>query len=242
MILAILTTCRIIGDVIFPPLVAGRFVRRDNRFRVTVSVGGGQVAAHLPNSGRLTELLVSGRPCWLTEFDSPRRKTPFDLTLVKYAGQFVSVDARLPNTLFAEALMVGQLGPFQGYARCKREVRLGESRLDFRLDGPAGVAWVEVKSVTLVEDGVACFPDAPTTRGARHVRELATAVGGGERAAVVFVVQRSDARAFAPHDRADAAFGSALRDAADSGVGVYAWTCEVSQEEIAIGTQIPVEL
>jgi sugar fermentation stimulation protein A len=225
-----------------PPLVSGRFVRRDNRFRVAVRVGGERVAAHLPNSGRLTELLVAGRPCWLTEFNSPRRKTRFDLTLVAYAGRCVSVDARLPNALFAEAFASGELEPFHGYDRCQREVRLGESRLDFRLSGPAGVAWVEVKSVTLVEDGIARFPDAPTLRGARHVRELAVAVEGGAEAAVVFVIQRPDARAFVPYDEADAAFGIALREAAEAGVGVYAWVCEVSQREIAIARQIPVEL
>jgi sugar fermentation stimulation protein A len=225
-----------------PPLVSGRFVRRDNRFRVTVRVGGEPVAAHLPNSGRLTELLVFDRSCWLTEFDSPHRKTRFDLTLVAYAGRCVSVDARLPNVLFAEALAAGELEPFRGYDCREREVRLGESRLDFRLSGPAGVEWVEVKSATLVEGGIARFPDAPTVRGARHVRELAATVRSGEKAAVVFVIQRPDAQVFAPHDEADAAFGIALREAAAAGVGVYAWVCEVSQREITIARQIPVEL
>jgi len=123
-------------------------------------------------------------------------------------------------------------------------VRLGESRIDFRLGGATGVCWAEIKSVTLVDDtdGVARFPDAPTARGARHVRELTAAVGRGQRAAVVFVVQRADARRFTPHDRADAAFGVALREAADAGVGVYAWTCEVSRRAITVDRQISVEL
>jgi sugar fermentation stimulation protein A len=223
-------------------LVSGRFVRRDNRFRVTVVVAGEPVAAHLPNSGRLTELLTPGRPCWLTGFDNPRRKTRFDLTLVEYAGVLVSVDARLPNALLAEALSAGRLEPFRGYARFEREVWLGKSRLDFRLSGPAGVCWVEVKSVTLVEDGVARFPDAPTARGARHLGELTAVVSSEERAAVVFVIQRADAWRFAPHDEADEAFGAALRKAAGAGVGVYAWTCEVSQRAITIARPVPVDL
>ena len=225
-----------------PPLIAGRFVRRDNRFRVTVEVEGESVAAHFPNSGRLTELLTPGRRCWLAEFDNPRRKTRFDLMLVEYAGVLVSVDARLPNALLAESLKVGRLEPFRGYARFEREVRLRESRLDFRLSGPAGVCWVEVKSVTLVEDDVARFPDAPTARGARHLRELAVAASRGEKAAIVFVIQRADARCFAPHDRADAAFGVTLREAAGAGVGVYAWTCEVGRGAITIAAQVPVDL
>jgi sugar fermentation stimulation protein A len=222
--------------------VSGCFVRRDNRFRVTVEVDGEHVAAHLPNSGRLTELLAPGRPCWLTEFDTPQRKTRFDLTLIVYADTLVSVDARLPNALFAEALAASRLKPFRRYDGVEREVRFGESRLDFRLSGLEGVCWVEVKSVTLVEGGVARFPDAPTTRGVRHLGELVTAVSKGDRAAVVFVIQRADARRFVPHDQAGAAFGVALREAAGAGVGVYAWGCEVSQQKIAVCEPVPVDL
>jgi len=94
-----------------PPLIAGRFVRRDNRFRVTIQLDRGRVAAHLPNSGRLTELLTPGRACWLAEFDNPWRKTRFDLVLVEYAGVLVSVDARLPNALIAEPSLLE--GPFR---------------------------------------------------------------------------------------------------------------------------------
>ena len=235
-------TCRIIAGVKFPALVAGRFVRRDNRFRVIVEIAGERVAAHLPNSGRLTELLTPNRLCWLTGFDTPRRKTRFDLTLMEYAGTLVSVDARLPNALFAEAWATGQLEPFRGYDCVDREVRLGESRLDFRLSGPDGVCWVEVKSVTLVEEGVARFPDAPTARGVRHLGELASAVSKGDRAAVVFVIQRTDARCFVPRDQADVAFGVALRESARAGVEVHAWMCQVSQRMVTMNRQIPVEL
>jgi sugar fermentation stimulation protein A len=225
-----------------PPLVPGRFVRRDNRFRATVEIERELAAAHLPNSGRLTELLTPGRLCWLTEFDSDRRKTRFDLKLVAYAGVLVSVDARLPNPLLTEALAAGQLEPFRGYNRVKREVRLGKSRLDFLLSGPEGAYWVETKSVTLVEDGVARFPDAPTARGTRHLRELIAAAMNGDQAAAVFVIQRPDAECFAPHDEADETFGATLREAAQAGVGVYAWTCEVSRQAIEIARSIPVVL
>jgi len=152
--------------------------------------------------------------------------------LREYADVLVSVDARLPNALFAEALAAGRLEPFQQYAHFEREVQFGESRLDFRLEGPVGVCWVEV--MTLVEDGVARFPDAPTARGVRHLRELMAVVRGGEQAAIVFVIQRPDARRFVPHDRADAAFGVALREAANSSVDVYALACEVSRHAISM--------
>lgn len=225
-----------------PPLIPARFVRRVNRFRVTVRLEGEVVDAHLPNSGRLTELLTPGRPCWLKPAASPQRKTDFDLKLVEYAGVLVSVDARLPNPLFAEALTEGRLAPFEGCADFVPEVPLEGSRIDFRLTMPEGVLWVEAKSVTLVEDGVALFPDAPTIRGSRHVQTLADAAGGEGGAAVVFVVQRPDARSFSPYDEADPVFGETLRAASEVGVGLYAWTCRVSRGEIAIARQIPVDL
>lgn len=223
-------------------LVPCSFVERVNRFRVTVSIESDEVDAHLPNSGRLTELLTSGRRCWVKPATTERRKTAYDLKLVEYAQVLVSVDARLPNPLIAEALAEKRLSPFQGCRAFDREVSLGESRIDFRLLMPRGILWIETKSVTLVEDGCARFPDAPTIRGTRHVRELLDASAKGDRAAIVFVVQRPDAHRFAPHDGADPAFGEALRSAADAGVGVYAWTCRVSREAIAIARRIPVDL
>lgn len=226
----------------YPPLVEGRFLRRVNRFRVTVIVDGREVDAHLPNSGRLTELLTPERACWLEPAASPTRKTDFDLKLVAYAGTLVSVDARLPNPLLAEALEARRLAPFQAWESLAREVVLRESRIDFRLALPAGPLWLEAKSVTLVEGGVARFPDAPTARGSRHVRELVRAVEEGQRGAVVFVVQRSDARSFAPHDQADPVFGETLRAAARAGVEVLAWTCRVSLEGITIAEEIPADL
>jgi len=226
-----------------PHLTQGNFVRRENRFRVTVDVEGQRVAAHLPNSGRLTELLTPGRPCWLERVvDSSRRKTSFDLKLLAFAGVLVSVDARLPNPLVAEALEEDRLAPFQGYTAFRREVTLGDSRMDFQVQMPEGLLWVEAKSVTLVDRGLALFPDAPTRRGTRHVEALTRAARDGHRAAIVFVVQRPDALRFSPHSAADPAFSEALRSAAQWGVEVHAWTCQVDRNAIAIGEEIPVEL
>ncbi|MCS7178379.1 MAG: DNA/RNA nuclease SfsA [Anaerolineae bacterium] len=225
-----------------PPTLEGRFLARENRFRVRVEVDDRVVPAHLPNSGRLSELLTPGRPCRLVPHPEPRRRTPLDLLLVEHAGVLVSVDARLPGPLFAEAVAEGRLLPFARFARVEREVRCGESRLDFRLDGPGGSLWVETKSVTLVEDGVALFPDAPTLRGQRHLRQLALLAEQGERAAIVFVIQRPDAEAFMPHVWADPAFAAALVEAARVGVEVYAFRCEVRPEEIRIGAAVSVRL
>jgi sugar fermentation stimulation protein A len=231
----------------FGALVPATFVRRDNRFRVQAQVGERIEAAHLPNSGRLGELLTPGRKVWLAPADlqrNPQRRTAYDLALVEFAGRLVSVNARLPGELVDAALRQGRLSGFESYTTVRREVRLGESRLDFYLaaEPDQSPCWVEVKSVTLVTRGTARFPDAPTLRGQRHVRELARVVEQGARAAVVFVVQRDDATQLRPHDEADPAFGRALRHAARAGVEVHAWRCRVSQEEIQLSAAIPVRL
>ncbi len=224
-----------------PKLVAGRFLRRDNRFRAAVLVNGEEASAHVPNSGRLTELFTLDRRIWLTPAGSPNRKTAYDLRLVDYQGKLVSVDARLPNSLFAEAAAAGRL-PDYSFPLIQREVRFGGSRLDFRLSGPEGVCWVEAKSVTLVVDGVARFPDAPTSRGRRHLLELINALEQGDRASVVFVVQRPDARSFRPHHQADPEFAEALTVASEAGVEIRAYSCDVSMEAISLGNEIPVRL
>jgi sugar fermentation stimulation protein A len=225
----------------FPALIPGRFVNRDNRFRATVKVDGLEQWAHVPNSGRLTELFTPGRPVWLSRVDGGHRKTRFDLKLVEYDFVLVSVDARLPNPLFAEALADGKLPDFS-YPVVEREMTLDESRLDFRLSGPAGVCWVETKSVTLVEQGVARFPDAPTGRGSKHLQTLIKARRSGADAAVVFVVQRPDARQFKPHQQADPIFAKNLRQAAEANVRVLAYNCHVSMNSISLQGRIPVAL
>lgn len=230
--------------ILFPsPPLPATFLRRDNRFRAAVLLDGRPVAAHVPNSGRLRELFVPGAQCYVTPNPHPG-KTSHVLRLVAYAGTLVSVDARLPGALFVDALERCRLGDlFEGFARLQREVVRGDSRLDFLLTDAAGRRlWVETKSVTLVEDGVARFPDAPTARGTRHLRELMAAVEAGDRAAAVFVVQRPDAVAFAPHTAADPAFGATLLAVSAAGVQVLAYRCQVTPEGAAISGEIPVRL
>jgi len=224
-------------------LVEGRFVVRDNRFRVTVEVGGREIGAHLPNSGRLGELLLPGRRMLLVERPGSGRKTGYDLSLVEVNRQWVSVDARLPNALVRDALRAGRLTPLAGYSTVRREVSFGRSRFDFLLEAPGRPpCLLEVKSVTLLVKGLACFPDAVTVRGRRHVEELAGAVAAGYRAAVVFVVQRGDAQGFRPHDESAPAFGRALRAAARQGVELYAYGCHVEPGRIEIEGALPVTL
>ncbi len=241
----------------FPPLVEGRFIRRLNRFAALVDVDRQEHTAHVPNSGRLGELLVAGCRVLLAPAVSASaaaaggaaRKTAYDLALVDTGGgNLSSIDARLPNKLLAEALAAGRLPQFAAYPVIRPEQTYGESRLDFRLeaealaDRPAGGCYLETKSATLVVDGVAMFPDAPTARGVKHLRSLMAARADGYRAAVVFVIQRSDAGAFAPHDAADPLLGAALREAVAGGVAVYAYRCRVDETAIALADALPVRI
>jgi sugar fermentation stimulation protein A len=221
------------------PLQEAFLSHRLNRFAALVEVDGRPVAAHLPNSGRLHELLQPGNRVFLAP-KTGARKTPFDMVLVEAEGHLVSCDARLPPAILAEAIRQVQAPPFAGYETVRREVTFGESRLDLLLAGPRGRCFIETKSVTLVEEGVALFPDAPTERGRRHLGSLAQAVRGGVRAAVVFVVQREDATSFAPHRQADPLFAEALAQAMAAGVEAYAYRCRVDLQSICLAEEVPV--
>ncbi len=203
-------------------LVEARFLERPNRFLVLADLQGEVVPCHLPNPGRLQELLLPGARLSLRRQPRHQRKTAYDVAAVRTGDVLVSVDTRLPNRAVRRALEARILPEFQAFTQVLPEVALGDSRMDFLLrDGKD--CYLEVKSVTLVEDGVALFPDAPTERGRRHVQELAEAVRGGLRAAILFLVQRPDARLFRPRDATDPRFGEALRRAHGEGVEVYAY-------------------
>jgi len=256
----------------FPPgLVPVHLIARRNRFLVEAvpaslppdGTRGAQRAApdrvreagpvlrlHLPNSGRMTELLEPGT-LGLAQLEEqaqqgpvdkpPTRRTVGTLLLVRYAGRWVSVDARMPNRLFARCLEADCLAPFRGYTTWRAEVRWGTSRVDFLLEAPDRPrCLVETKSCNLVEDGLALFPDAPTTRGARHLAELAEAVRSGLRAAVVWFVQRDDADALAAHQEADPDFARALVQARAAGVEAYAYRCRVTPAGVQVLGPIPV--
>jgi len=253
------------AHVPFPPgLTPVHVVARRNRFTVeaTLADGRGQsprgtaLALHLPNSGRMTELLQPGTlglahllsdPAGVPDVADRQgkpgggRRTAGTLLLVRYAGRWVSVDARMPNRLFARCLAEDRLPPFRGYTHWRTEVRWGQSRVDFLLEAPdRPPCLVETKSCNLVEEGLALFPDAPTTRGTRHLLELAEAARSGRRAAVVWFVQRDDAAALAAHRNADPDFARALAHARSAGVEAYAYRCRVEPDGITVLGPIPV--
>ena len=230
-----------------PDLVEATFLERLNRFAARVKVEEKDTLAHVANSGRMRELFIPGIRVWLKRAPGSHRRTGYDLSLVDLGSVLVSADARLPNSLVSEALANGKLPQFTEYTQVKPESTYGESRLDFLLQDPSrtratGKCYLETKSVTLVESGVALFPDSPTSRGVKHMRSLVTAVEEGSRAAVIFVIQRGDACRFSPNDAADQEFAVAFRQALAAGVEAYAHNCSVSLREISIGGQIPIHI
>jgi len=221
-------------------LVEGIFLERVNRFLARVEVDGREVDVHVANSGRMKELFVPGWRVLVRPVSGDHRKTKFDLVLVDMGDALASADAQMPNPLLAEGVANGHLQQFAGYTDMRREVIFGDSRLDLMLEGPSGRCYIEAKSVTLVTNGVGLFPDAPTIRGAKHLRTLETVLEAGHRAAVVFVVQRPDASAFATSDSSDPDLADALRSALAAGVEAYAYNCEVTERSIRLDQALPI--
>ena len=221
-------------------VIPGRFVDRPNRFVAHVETAEGLQTVHVKNTGRCRELLLPGAAVYLERGTSPARKTAFDLIAVEKGERLINMDAQAPNKVFGEWVRGGGFLP--GVMAVRPEFTFGESRLDFCLETPQGPCLVEVKGVTLEEGGAARFPDAPTERGVKHIRELQRAAEAGFGAVLFFVVQMEGIRSVAPNDETHPAFGAALREAAERGVRVCAWDCAVTPESIAIRCPVPVIL
>jgi len=222
-------------------LVNGIFIRRLNRYAALVALDKKEIRCFLPNPGRMQELLIAGAKVVLRKMEGPGRKTLYDLIATYDGGIPVSIDSRVPNRLIFESLRKGDLEEFSQYKLIRPEYTYGKSRFDFLLkDGSERL--LEVKSCTLVKDGVALFPDAPTSRGRRHLMELAEARKKGYRACVLFLIQRTDAERFSPNDETDSMFGNALRQAFKEGVEVYAYMAEFYGREIVMKGKLRVDL
>ena len=228
-----------------------RFIARPNRFIARVEVDGKEETVHVKNTGRCRELLVPGCTVWLEESAALHRKTRFDLIAVEKLRPgrpplFINMDAQAPNKVFGEWMREG-LGAGSGLPRpslLRPETTWGNSRFDFYWEasetGRSG--FVEVKGCTLEEDGLALFPDAPTLRGVKHLRELIACHAQGYEAAVCFVIQTSGMDAFSPNDRTHPEFGAALREASAAGVVVLAVECAAAPDSLTITDAVPVRL
>ena len=208
--------------------VTGTFLSRPNRFIAHVEIHGQETVVHVKNTGGCKELLVPGATVVLEKASNPARKTPYDLIAVYKGDRLINMDSQAPNKAFGE--WAAESGFF------------GSSRFDFYIETKGRRIFVEVKGVTLERDGVVLFPDAPTLRGARHLRELAEAVKEGYEAYVFFVIQMEDCLYFVPNAETDPAFASALQEAAGQGVQVKCLSCKVTENSLRTYQFVPVKL
>lgn len=223
------------------PLIPGRLIRRYKRFLADIALSDGrEVVVHCANTGPMTGHTTPGEKVWVEPNDDPRKKLDFGWRLLEHAdGHFVGVDTSIPNRVVKEALLAGQV-PELIAPEVRSEVKYGTgSRIDFLLSGAGPDIYVEVKSVTLMrEAGLAEFPDTVTTRGAKHLRELAQVARGGARAVMFYLVQRTDSQRVAVAGDLDPDYGAAFAEARAAGVEVLAYDCRMGPEEVSLGRRL----
>ena len=228
----------------YPNICPGIFIKRPNRFIAHVEVKGVEEVCHVKNTGRCRELLIPGAKVWLVESDNPARKTRFDLVAVeKVRGDgtlLVNMDSQAPNHIFREWAEAGNFR--SGLKILRGETTFGNSRFDYYWEDSEKRGFVEIKGVTLEQDGVVRFPDAPTERGVKHLEELIAAKAAGYESAVCFIVQMEGMKHMEPNDATHPAFGEALRRCAAAGVEVFALECETAPGYVKAVRPIPVKL
>lgn len=220
-------------------IVIGRFLTRPNRFIAHVEINGKQEICHVKNTGRCRELLPEGATVYCADCLSPTRKTRYDLIAVQKGKRLINMDSQAPNTAALEWLKCGGLGEIQNI---KPETTFGNSRFDFSFIKDGRLCFLEVKGVTLETDGICAFPDAPTDRGAKHLRELTQLCQEGYGAYILFVIQMENVVCLHPNDTTDPVFGSALRQANHAGVKILAYDCQVTPNSMVIHKPVPIRL
>jgi sugar fermentation stimulation protein A len=219
------------------------FIRRPNRFQGYVKFNGEEIMAHVPNTGRCREILTPESTVLLREELNPSRKTLYDLIAGYKGNKLINIDSQIPNKVVDEALKNKKIQSLVKYNIIQREKTFGNSRFDFKLSNDLGEEYyLEVKGVTLEEEGKAMFPDAPTDRGRKHLLELIEAKKMGFGAGVIFLMQMNNIDNFSPHDDMDRAFGEALRLACKNGVDIFAYECEVGENFITLSKSVKITL
>ena len=219
--------------------VPGTFIARPKRFIAHVKIGGQTETVHVKNTGRCRELLVPGTTVWCQKSSNPNRKTKYDLITVQKGDRLINMDSQAPNTAAGEWLRAGGLDKIEDL---KAESFHGDSRFDFSFTKDGRQCFLEVKGVTLENDGICAFPDAPTERGVKHLKGLTKLAQEGYGAYVLFVIQMPDVKYLHPNDATDPAFGAALREASENGVQVLAMDCSVAESTMEIRLPVPVKL
>lgn len=220
----------------------GVFSRKLNRFVAEVFIDGQLEKVHIKNTGRLIEVLKPGATVALEPSNNPKRVTRYSIIAAKKEEKWINIDSQVPNSVVYEGLKKGKLMQFVGVTDIKRKVRYESSRFDLFYYRDKIPGFIEVKGVTLEQDGVAMFPDAPTSRGTRHVNTLIQAKDEGFEATILFIVQMGGCHLFTPYKDMDIAFYQMLKEAAVKGVQLLAYDCEVTESTIQLNNQIPIHI
>ena len=218
------------------------FINRPNRFKAYIYKDEEELMVHVPNTGRCREILIPGTTVLLREENNPTRKTKYDLIAGYKGGRLINIDSQIPNKVVEEALLNKNIQALVSYNKVEREKTFGNSRFDFKLSGEAGEYYLEVKGVTLEDQGKTMFPDAPTERGRKHLLELVEVVRSGRGAGVLFLIQMKAVDSFSPNDAMDKEFGEALRFAKENGVDIFAYDCDLGENYITLRQQVKVIL
>lgn len=224
-------------------ILKAKFIERPNRFTGLVELNGEEIIVHVPNTGRCREILIEGTTVFLREELNPSRKTRFDLIAALKGDMLISIDSQIPNKVVKEALENKAVDKLKEYTKILSEKTFGKSRFDFKISKENGEEYyLEVKGVTLEENGYSKFPDAPTDRGRKHILELIEVKKSKRGAGVLFLVQIEGVKEFSPNDDTDPKFAEALRLAKKSGVDIFAYSCKVFEDGIELDKEVKVIL
>ncbi len=221
-------------------IVKGKFIVRENRFIAQVEIGGNTEICHVRNTGRCRELLVKGAEVYLEPAKASGRRTKYSLVTVNKNGRLINMDSQAPNKVVEEALREGKL--FDNVTFIKRECKYKDSRFDFYIEQGNVKTFIEVKGVTLENNNVVSFPDAPSERAVKHLRELMKALEEGYKACILFLVQMKDPKYFTPNAENHREFALALKEAKYKGVDIMAYDCFVSENEIILKDNVNIIL
>ena len=228
----------------WPRLIQGTLIKRYKRFMADVKLRNGHVVtAHCPNSGSMKACSEPGRPVYLSRHNKPSRRLKYTWELIDMGRSLVGVNTIVPNRLTKASIAAGYVKALSGYDTIRSEVKYGKnSRIDLLLENGKKRCFVEVKNCTLVSEGLACFPDAVTSRGLKHLVELQEQVRQGDRSVMFYLVQRMDAERFRPADHIDPVYGQELRKAVQNGVEILVYDVAIDLEEISLNRELPYQL
>ena len=221
-------------------IIKARFISRPNRFIAEVEIDGNIEIAHVKNTGRCKELLTEGTTVYVQKSDNPARKTKYDLITVVKNGMLINMDSQAPNKVFGEWVSQGNFAA--DVDLIKPECKYGNSRFDFYIEAGGRKIFAEIKGVTLEEEGIVMFPDAPTERGIKHIKELCECVKNGYEGYIFFIIQMEQCKYFTPNKATHTEFAEALKKASECGVNIKAMNCNVTKDELIILKEVEIKL